>query len=420
MKTARQAAVETLYQVIVEQRSLNALLPMEKSQLANPDRSLYQALVYGSLREYGALSVVRDSLLKAPLSAADPHPGILLNLGIYQLLRLSLADYGVINETVKLTRTFNCLAVKGLVNAILRRVQRERETCTRKLDQAKRHNLPPWLARAYPERMDALAASAGQHPPFTLRLRSDLERKNWCLQQPGAEINPLHPQAVTITPPCPVSELPGFAEGQCSVQDASAQWAATLLQPKNGEHILDACAAPGGKTGHLLELAPEANLLAIDHSAERLLNVQENLDRLHLNAQVLAADASQPQNWWDQTPFDAILLDAPCSGSGVLRRHPDIAFLRNTRDLQTLPKTQFRLLTALWKTLKPGGRLLYTTCSILPRENQQLIEQFLFQCKDARLQAIDLPHSEDTGFGLLHFPDTDGDGFFYALLIKEG
>ena len=414
---ARQAAVQTLHAVVFEQQSLNGLLESTKAQVREPDQALYQALVYGVLREYPALSKLRDSFLKEPPSEEQAFLGIILNVGIYQLLRLSLGDHGVLNETVELAKSNGIGNATGLINAILRNVQREREASRHLLDKFRIYNVPAWLASAQRSALVALAEINRLQPPLTLRIRG--ERAQWLAENPelGAE-NPLHAQAVTLHSGMNVQDIAGFNAGQVSVQDASAQCAATLLNPQNGERILDACAAPGGKTGHLLELAPQAQVLALDVSETRLQKVQDNLSRLGLTAQCLAADAAEIEQWWDGEAFDAVLLDAPCSGSGVLRRHPDIAFVRSAEDLKQLPKTQMRLLRQIWQTLKPKGRLLYTTCSILPRENQQLIEQFLMLQSDARLRPTELPHCQDTGFGMLHLPDADGDGFFYALLEK--
>ena len=414
---ARQAAVQTLHAVVFEQQSLNGLLESTKAQVREPDQALYQALVYGVLREYPALSKLRDSFLKEPPSEEQAFLGIILNVGIYQLLRLSLGDHGVLNETVELAKSNGIGNATGLINAILRNVQREREASRHLLDKFRIYNVPAWLASAQRSALVALAEINRLQPPLTLRIRG--ERAQWLAENPelGAE-NPLHAQAVTLHSGMNVQDIAGFNAGQVSVQDASAQCAATLLNPQNGERILDACAAPGGKTGHLLELAPQAQVLALDVSETRLQKVQNNLSRLGLTAQCLAADAAEIEQWWDGEAFDAVLLDAPCSGSGVLRRHPDIAFVRSAEDLKQLPKTQMRLLRQIWQTLKPKGRLLYTTCSILPRENQQLIEQFLMLQSDARLRPTELPHCQDTGFGMLHLPDADGDGFFYALLEK--
>lgn len=414
---AREAAARTLFAVIEQRQSLNQLLPAFKNQLPDIDRALYQELVYGTLREYRSLSFLHNRLLHQPLDK-NPLPAIVLNLGIYQLLRLTLGDHGVVHETVELCKKLRCPAVSGLTNAVLRRVQRERSACLQILEENKARNIPAWLLPAYQKDGDVDAFI--MRPPMTVRVRLPQTATQWIAQHgANARLNPLHQQAVTFNQAIGVEDLPDFASGGVSVQDAMAQWAATLLQPRAGERILDACAAPGGKTGHLLELAPQCTLIALDHAADRLERVQENLKRLHLNAHCQTADAADLASWYDGHAFDAILLDAPCSGSGVIRRHPDIAWLRSDSDLKQLPKTQYRLLDTLWQTLKIGGRLLYTTCSILPRENQQLIEQFLYTHREAQLRPITLPKGLDTGHGWLHYPDADGDGFFYALLEKR-
>lgn len=419
MMNAREAAARTVAKVIVNQHSLDRLLPAIREHTRATDRALYQALTYGTLREYGALSALRDSLLDAPLRANGVMAGIILNLGIYQLLRMSLGDHGVVNETVGLSDPLHFPSLRGLINAVLRRVQRTRPSMRTQLNRENHLNLPPWVLSVHRERAEALAEVFSAPPPMTLRVRAPKTPEKWIADFSGtARANPLHPQAVTLTPACPVDAVPGFGEGLVSVQDAAAQWAATLLAPQNGERILDACAAPGGKTCHLLERAPGAHLLALDRCAARLEKVRANLDRLRLAASCRVADATQVESWWDGQPFAAILLDAPCSGSGILHRHPDIAWRRTPHDLDRLARTQLRLLTGLWPTLAPGGRLLYATCSILPRENEQMIARFLDERRDARLLPIALPCSEDGGCGVTHYPDRNGDGFFYALIGK--
>lgn len=416
---ARHAALHTIADVILEHKSLNNVLEIGKKHVYPADQALYQALVYGTLREYPALAKLRDNLLQEPLNPKQPQVGIILCLGIYQLLRMELGDHGVLNETVNLASSNRAQGAKGLINAILRRVQRERTARTLELDRLRLLNLPSWIASVHKTRVVELATIYQHQAPYTLRIREN--RDTWLAENPSlGTANPLHPQAVTLQTGMDVHHITGFDDGKVSVQDAAAQHAATLLQAENGMRILDACAAPGGKTGHILELAPEAHLIALDHDPQRLNRVQENLDRLKLSATLKACDASDLNAWYDGTPFDRILLDAPCSGSGIIRRHPDIPFLRTPEDLKQLPKTQMRLLKTLWGTLCTGGRLLYTTCSILPRENQQLIEQFLLTEQSAKLIPVTVPSSEDTGYGTLHFPDKDGDGFFYALLEKQG
>ena len=416
---ARQAAYATVHGVINQHRTLNTLIAQHKSHTAPADQALYQALVYGTLRQYRAYSHLCTQMMTKP-PARPGHPlAIILNLGLCQLLTMNLGDHGVINETVNLAAHNGQIRAKGLINAILRRVQREREHWQNALTAAQTHNLPHWLTPHYPAENATIAAVNTLPPPLTLRLHSRHNRAAWLAEHPEAHANPLHPQAVTLHQGSNVAHIPGFRDGDTSVQDASAQHAATILAPRDGEHILDACAAPGGKTCHLLELAPKAHMTALDHDDARLARVKENLDRLHQQATLSHADAADTAAWWDGTPFDAILLDAPCSGSGVLRRHPDIAWLRTVADLHRLPGQQRHLLNRLWPTLKPGGRLLYTTCSILPVENQDNIRTFLAAHPDTRLQPLDLPACRNTGYGSLHLPDADGDGFYYALLYKN-
>ncbi|WP_072280851.1 16S rRNA (cytosine(967)-C(5))-methyltransferase RsmB [Rappaport israeli] len=415
--TARQAALTTLLEVIDKKRSLAVLIEPSKKNIRPTDLALYQALVYGTLREMRALSHIRDSMLDKPLNQ-DPTAGLILNLGLYQLLRMALGDHGVINETVRLAEHNGNARAKGLINAILRRTQRERDYWTEQLNHNTHRNVPDWVARHYKTALPQIGQAYSQAPPLTIRLHPAHQRDQWLTHHPDARKNPLHPQAITLNSGLKVQDIYGFNDGIVSIQDAAAQIAASLLAPKEGERILDACAAPGGKTGHLLELTPNIHLDALDHDPARLKKVRDNLTRLKAQAQLISADASQISQWYQNTPYDAILLDAPCSGSGVIRRHPDISWLRTEDDLKRLPKTQMRLLTSLWRTLKPNGRLLYTTCSLQPRENQLLIEQFLGKHPNARLQPLTLPHAQDTGFGHLRLPDNDGDGFFYALLSK--
>lgn len=415
---ARHAALHTIADIILDHKSLANVLEPAKAKVYPADQALYQALVYGTLREYPALAKLRDNLLKEPLERKQPQVGIILCLGIYQLLRMNLGDHGVLNETVNLASKNRAQNATGLINAILRRVQRERAARSLELDHLRLLNLPSWLASAHKNRAAELATINQTQAPYTLRIADD--REHWLETNPTlGERNPLHPQAITLHSGIDVHAIPGFDDGEVSVQDAAAQHAATLLGAKNDMRVLDACAAPGGKTGHILELAPEAQLTALDHDAQRLKRIEENLTRLQKSATLKATDAADLANWWDGTPFDRILLDAPCSGSGIIRRHPDIPYLRTPADLKQLPKTQMQLLKTLWTTLTIGGRLLYTTCSILPRENQHLIEQFRLSEPNATLIPVDVPMSEDTGNGTLHFPDHHGDGFFYALLEKR-
>ncbi|MBR1375710.1 MAG: 16S rRNA (cytosine(967)-C(5))-methyltransferase RsmB [Cardiobacteriaceae bacterium] len=420
---ARQAAFEIIFSVVYLRESLSNLFPMLKKQVAAQDLSLSRSLIYGVLRQWGALSELRKELCKSPLQEGEKGQAVaaILNLGIFQLLQLNLAEYAVINETVNLAKKNGLASAQTLVNALLRRVQREKDACQTALVKHKTANLPPYLLNAWKNRAEELAAVQSSQPPFSLRLRvgeNGISAEQFLEKYPDARKNQLCKSAVVLPSGADLQEITEFVEGKVSVQDAGAQLAAEILAPKSGEKILDACAAPGGKTGHILEIASNVDLLALDCDERRLEKVNANLSRLALAAKTALADAADLASWWNGEKFDAILLDAPCSGTGVIRRNPDIAFLRQEKDLRNFPKVQMRLLRELWKTLKNGGRLLYMTCSLLPRENNLLIEQFLFQEKTAKLVPLDLPCCVDTGSGYLHFPDADGDGFFYCLLNK--
>jgi 16S rRNA (cytosine967-C5)-methyltransferase len=324
----------------------------------------------------------------------------------------------------------------GFVNAVLRRFVREREriVAAALADPLARFNHPRWwldrLRADWPDRWQAIADADNVHAPMTLRVnarRARPEELLATLAARGIAAAPVGPAAISLARPLPVTELPGFAEGLISVQDLNAQRAAPLLVAgplRRGARVLDACAAPGGKTAHLLELA-DVDVLAVDRDGARLARVDETLARLGLRAQTLVADAAEPASWWDGRPFDAILLDAPCTASGIVRRHPDVRWLRRAADVPALAATQARLLDALWPLLAPGGRLLYATCSVFRDEGSAQIDAFLQRAGDAAVAAA--PPSPGQ---LLPLPDNDdtpppsgspepGDGFFLALLEKR-
>lgn len=420
LSNGRQTAFKAIWAVINEQQSLTTLIPEYKNQTRSADQALFQALVYGVLREFRSLYALHAPMLKKPFPP-DHEVSILLSLGAFQLLRLDLGDHGVINETVKLADKIAPYQ-KNLVNAILRRIQRERSASLDFLNQSAKLNLPTWLRNLYPQKQEQMAENQILPPVFTVRLNPKLNPDVWAKSVDG-ELLPIK-QAVKLPQVKQLAEWTDFQDGLISVQDASAQVAGLLLAPENQERILDACSAPGGKTTHLLELAPNAEVWALDHDEIRLKRVKDNLGRLKQKALLKVADAREISDWWDKIPFDAILLDPPCSGSGVIRRHPDIPFLRTKTDLLQFPEVQFQLLKALWTTLKSGGRLLYTTCSILPQENEKLIQKFIQETADAQLgtfnpEQLKMIDGIDTGFGYLHLPSENRDGFFYSLLIKK-
>jgi 16S rRNA (cytosine967-C5)-methyltransferase len=293
------------------------------------------------------------------------------------------------------------------------------------LDEAVRFLHPDWLLKrlqkAWPQQWEAIVEANNQRPPMWLRVnRNHHSRDEWLklLEEAGmsAHTHPDYPDAVRLATPAPVHALPGFEEGWVTVQDASAQGCMTWLTPQNGERILDLCAAPGGKTTHILEVAPLASVMAVDIDEQRLSRVYDNLKRLGMKAEVKQGDGRTPAQWCGDTQFDRILLDAPCSATGVIRRHPDIKWLRRDRDIKELAQLQSEILDAIWPHLKTGGTLVYATCSVLPEENSQQISAFLKRTPNARLQLTGTPEQP----GKQNLPGAEeGDGFFYAKLIKE-
>jgi 16S rRNA (cytosine967-C5)-methyltransferase len=406
-------------------RSLTELI----AGVPTPARAGTQALSFETLRRLGAAQAVQS--LVAP--KAPPREVSALLLTAIALLwpreKALYADHTLVDQAVHAARQ-RTPAAAGFINAVLRRFLREREALVAAAERTPSglYDHPPWwidrLQRDWPAQWQALLAEANRHPPMTLRVNArHTTAVAYAQRVPGLVIGE---HTLVLDAPLPVHELPGFAEGDVSVQDASAQRAAPLLlgagpqKLATGARVLDACAAPGGKTAHLLELA-NLDVLALDSDAQRLTRVQQTLDRLHLEATLRAGDARVPQTWWDGRPFDAILLDAPCSASGIVRRHPDIRWLRRPQDITSLARLQAEMLEALWPLLAPGGRLLYATCSVFKPEGQAQIDAFLQRHgpTQARLDTASPGH-------LLPLPDNDSavpmppaDGFFYALLHKE-
>jgi 16S rRNA (cytosine967-C5)-methyltransferase len=350
---------------------------------------------------------------------------------LYQLLYTRIPDYAAVAATVAASRRLNKPWVAGLVNAVLRGFQKRRGALLAQveLDESAATAHPAWwlefLRSGRPEEWRNIAEANNAHPPMTLRVnRRRTGRAEYLklLADAGLSGAPSRHAAcgIILDEPVDVARLPDFSEGSVSVQDAAAQLAAPLLNPQPGDRVLDACAAPGGKTAHLLELQPALEeLVAVDDDAARMARVKENLDRLGLTAKTVVEDAGAVQRWWDGELFDRILLDAPCSGSGVIRRHPDIKYLRRPTDIAVLAAGQACLLTALWPLLKRGGMLLYAACSVLPDENEHRIHEFLGHHRDAGEEVIAATWGRPLQHGRLILPGTDGmDGFYYACLKK--
>ena len=427
--SARTLAAQAITPVFRDRESLNLHLPAALEQCETEHRPLLQELALGSIRWFHQLNSLLQPLLKKNFKPKDQVLFGVLLVAAYQLLKTEKPDYAVISSAVDSCQELDKAWAKNVINAVLRQLQRDWPTALSKLNPAQRYAHPKWLLReleqAWPAQyLDVLAAN-NQRPPFCLRVnRLKQQRDDYLdlLQQsyPDADATRFASSGIRLPHSVNPAQLPGFTSGTISVQDEAAQLCAGLLHPQPGQRVLDACAAPGGKTCHLLEQQPElAELVALDNDPKRLQRVTENLQRLELNATLLCADATELHAWWNGNGFDHILLDAPCSGTGVIRRNPDIKLLRSADDIAKLVAIQHALLIQLWQTLKPGGQLLYATCSVLPAENSQQIAHFLQQQPDACLRPITAEWGLDTGFGRQLLPSTDGpDGFFYALLGK--
>lgn len=425
----RAVAVSVLDRVLKEGQSLSTLLPYRFQSLPPERRALAQELCYGTLRWAPRLQAILNALMDKPLKAKDSDIQSLLLLGLYQLAYMEIPAHAAVSETVAITGVLNKGWAKGLVNAVLRRFQRERQALERNLenDPVAQSAHPAWLLKllqqAWPDDWQAIVAANNQRPPMTLRVnRSQSSRDDYLLRLESegfaAAASPYAPDALTLERPVNVEQLPGFDRGHVSVQDSAAQLAAVLVAPQAGMRVLDACAAPGGKTGHLLEICKDIELTALDLEETRLGRVEENLQRLGFSATLIAADASRP-DWWDGTPFDRILLDAPCSASGVIRRHPDIKLLRQPEDIPRLVALQATILESLWPMLKPGGMLVYATCSILPQENAGQLANFLANHDDAKERPIEAKWGQVADVGRQILPDQDRmDGFYYACIEK--
>ena len=426
----RAVAAGIIWQV-TEGRSLSEALARQSAKGPPQQRSLVQELCYGVMRWHPRLSALAALLLERPLKPKDGDIHALILLGCYQLLHMRTAPHAAVTETVEAARALGKPWAAGLINGVLRRFQREREDLLALLDQnpVARHAHPAWLLEAlqaaWPGRWQAIAEAANQRPPMSLRVN---QRRIQCADYAVLLANhgiscaaiPHVSCGLVLGRPLDVSELPGFSEGHVSVQDGGAQLAAGLLDLQPGQRVLDACAAPGGKSCHILETEPGlGSLTAIDADAGRLGRLEENLRRLGLEAGVHVGDAASPAGGWARHRYDRILLDAPCSATGVIRRHPDIKLLRRPGDIPALAGLQSRMLDAMWPLLAPGGMLLYSTCSLLPEENERQVRQFLQRREDARERPIEGPWGHARSHGRQTLPgEQTMDGFYYARLEK--
>ena len=426
----RAAAARISWQIVDQGQSLDAALAnyFDDSDHSGQDRGFIQELVYGVCRWYGELDAIAGQLLKTPIRKKDRVVHFVLLVGLYQLGKLDTAEHAAISETVSACKQLKKVWAKNLINGCLRSYQRN----SPQLDESPHYlSHPAWIRsavqQAWPQQADAIMAANDERPPMCLRVNSMQATRDAYLQRLNeADINAsadhFSEDGLILSQPRPVSALPDFESGACSVQDTAAQLAAQILAPTPGMSVLDACAAPGGKTAHLLEkCGNELHMDALDISARRCEQLASTLERLQLQANVINADAARTHEWQAaEKGYDRILIDAPCSGLGVIRRHPDIKHHRRESDIDALQKTQSELLDKLWPLLKPGGRMLYMTCSILPAENEQQITLFVASRNDAMLIETGHPNALALEHGVQTLPGVHAmDGFYYCLLEKQ-
>ncbi|WP_104470727.1 16S rRNA (cytosine(967)-C(5))-methyltransferase RsmB [Acinetobacter indicus] len=420
----RAQVIRTLL-AVQQGQSLASILPLHLTKVAERDRALYHELVLGTLRQWYGLKSITLPLLVKPLNNETVET--CLYVGLYQILCTRIADHAAISETVTATKQLGFQALSGVVNAILRRVSRETSVFEQALQAA--HGLPSWLFKRlkkdWPEQLEPLTQDLKQTAPLTLRVNQrKISREAYLNKLLGAGIQARPGErsdvAIILEQAVQIPELPGFDAGWFSVQDEHAQLCAQLLPDLNGKVVIDACAAPGGKTAHILEKFSPATLVALDQDPKRLLRVTENLERLQLTdtqqVEILAADATR---WTATEPVDCIVLDAPCSAIGVMRRHPDIRLLRQSADIQQTVELQQQILEQMWSQLKVGGTLLYITCSILKAENEQQMQQFFAQHADAKEIKIATDYGVEQQYGRQLLPEAGrGDGFYYCRIEK--
>jgi 16S rRNA (cytosine967-C5)-methyltransferase len=428
----RAAAARAVDAVCAHGRSLTeALAEASPAAVETRDQALLAELAFGTLRQLPRLKALTSLLVSRPFKARDRILEALLQIGLYQVLGTRIPAHAAVSATVAATRPLKRPWAAGLINAALRRFLREQEALLARIadDAEARWLLPLWLLerlrQAWPRDWQAVVEAGNGRAPMFLRVNPLRDTRDGMLARlaaAGIEARPLpdRPHGLVLAQPVPMGTLPGYADGRVSVQDAAAQWAAALLAPRPGEHLLDACAAPGGKTAHLLELGGGGvAVTAIEVDPRRLETLHANLRRLGLAATVLTGDAAAPATDWPGAPYHAILLDAPCSGTGVIRRHPDIKVLRRPTDIDALAARQAAMLDRLWPLLAPGGRLLYVTCSLLPEENGEQIRAFMARAGNARPRPLPAAVGSPCGHGRQRLPQPDdGDGFFFALLEK--
>lgn len=411
----RAIAAQIISQVLDKGRSLSVVLPKFQQNIPDKDKALLQELCFGTLRVLPGLEHCVQHLMARPLKANKRIVHFLLIVGLYQLIYTRIPAHAVLSETVKGATVLKYPQFKGLINGVLRQFEREKESLLKKVDAQDPYLHPQWLLKriktAYPDEWQSVLMANNEKPPMWIRVNALHHSREAYLaqleqQDIKAKAHSICPDAVQILTPCPVKLLQGFHPGWVTVQDVAAQRCIDLLEPQNGEYILDLCAAPGVKTTHILERAPKADVLAVDINAGRVERIKENLQRLRLSARLKVADARVPEQWYEGKMFDKILLDVPCSATGVIRRHPDIKWLRRDSDITELARLQSEIIKAAWPKLRQGGILIYSTCSVLPEENEQQVNAFLKDQPNAKI--IKIHDKQGPGAHLPHIDEGDG------------
>lgn len=420
-------ALQILQRVFIQGESLSHVIPQELKKNQN-SAGLIKEICFGVNRWYGQLNFILNKLISKPLKAKDSDINLLIMIGLYQLIYLSVPQHAVVNQVVTVCDILKKSWAKGLTNATLRQFLRKK---TELLNLANKNELasfshPTWLInkikKDWPNNWTKILKSNNERPPLMLRVNSaKIKRDDYLLLLKNADITAYDDLAIntciTLEKPQSVNTIPKFPEGYVSVQDGAAQAVIDWMDLQNNQYVLDACAAPGGKTCSMLENNANIQITAVDISSERTQQITENLQRLDLKATVLTSDICELDKWWNKKLFDRILVDAPCSSSGVIRRHPDIKWLRQPDDILNLQKQQLKILSALWSTLKTDGLIIYTTCSIFPEENDQVIAQFIANHPDAKIDLIEPQIGQRLEYGVQVLPDKY-DGFYYSRLKK--
>jgi len=440
--SARQVAIKVITNILLEHGSLSTQLARHQTDVANEHIPLLKELCFGVCRQYPTLNSVALSLLAHPFEEKDTDLYATLLLGLYQLTYMNTPDHAAVHETVEACRLLKKDWATKLMNAVLRRYQREEHEILDNLSSMPsiEYNQPKWLVKRinkhWPDDLEQIIEASNTHPPMCIRVNeSRVSRETYqkMLKDKGieSEAGKFSTSALYLQIAVRVGQLPNFEEGFASVQDEAAQLSAHILSPKSGEKILDACAAPGGKTGHLLEKGNNSEnegveLTAVELEPWRMEKIESNLERLGYSAHLICADAGDLDAWWEGEQFDKILLDVPCSATGVIRRNPDIKINRKPADINELVVIQREILTQVWKTLKPGGFMLYATCSFMPEENEYQVNQFLetqLDANEVKLNTLNNDAKIEWGIEVSHgrqmFPTLEShDGFYYCLLQK--